>query len=183
MKLIVGLGNPGEKYKNNRHNVGFMVVDEFARLIVNGRWLMVKKFQSLIINHESSIMFAKPQTFMNESGIAIKKLVVQYKIKTPDLWVIHDDLDLKLGSYKIQKGKGPREHNGLLSIYEKLGTKNFWHVRIGIENRGKGSGEPSFAKAMEGKEYVLRNFNEEEKSKIDVVVDSAVKDLIHRFTN
>ncbi|OGM12902.1 aminoacyl-tRNA hydrolase [Candidatus Woesebacteria bacterium RIFCSPLOWO2_01_FULL_39_23] len=187
MKLIIGLGNPGEKYENTRHSVGYMVVDALLEKLQNSitpsNFKLNKKFKSLVISYQSSVVLAKPTTFMNSSGIAVRKLVNHFKINMADVWIIHDDLDLSLGSYKIQKGKGPREHNGLLSIYEKLGTKNFWHVRIGIENRGKGSGEPSFAKAMEGKEYVLRNFNEEEKSKIDVVVDSAVKDLIHRFTN
>ena len=179
MKLIVGLGNPGEKYKNNRHNVGFMVVDEFARLIVNGRWLMVKKFQSLIINHESSIMFAKPQTFMNESGIAIKKLVVQYKIKTPDLWVIHDDLDLKLGSYKIQKGKGPKLHNGVNSIERELGNWNFWRVRIGIDNRMPNAKWPMLnGKKISGEQYVLQDFTKEELEILERTIDNVVEELL-----
>ena len=94
------------------------------------------------------------------------------------MWVIHDDLDLVLGSYKIQKGKGPREHGGLLSIYEKLETKNFWHVRIGVDNRTNNKEQRT-----RGEEYVLQNFTDEEKSTIDVVVGNVVKDLIRRFTD
>ena len=135
MKLVVGLGNPGEKYKDTWHNVGFMVIDAIIKTLTVSPHIE-KKLDSLIFyHHASQTVFARPQTFMNSSGVSVKKLLVHFKIKLPNMWVIHDDLDLVLGSYKIQKGKGPREHGGLLSIYEKLETKNFWHVRIGVDNR------------------------------------------------
>jgi PTH1 family peptidyl-tRNA hydrolase len=172
MKLIVGLGNPGEKHKHNRHNVGFMVVDELARQMVNDQWLMVKKFNSLIINHQSSIIFYKPQTFMNASGVAVKKLIAQFKVKTPDLWVIHDDLDLPLGNYKIQKGKGPREHKGLQSIYKAIGSRDFWHIRIGVDNRSPDSRTP-------GEDYVLQKFNDEEMA----VVEKVIKEVLEKLTD
>lgn len=136
MKLIVGLGNPGQKYKNNRHNVGFMIVDELAKLNL------------------TDVALFKPSTFMNKSGVAVKKLQVR---NLQDLYVVHDDLDIELGKFKISFGKGPKVHNGLNSIYEQLGTKDFWHVRIGIDNRAaigfKGTGE----------DYVLQNFRPEER--------------------
>jgi len=176
MKILVGLGNPGDKYENNRHNVGFMVVDGLVRQMANGQWSMVKKFQSLIINHESSIIFVKPQAMMNLSGNAVKKLVDHYKIKIPDLWVIHDDLDLRLGNYKIQKGKGPREHKGLLSIYEAFRTKDFWHVRVGVDNRLPDN-------RIDGETYILENFTAQELDLANEVVDTIVKDLINKLTN
>src|SRR3989337_3431425 len=177
MKLIIGLGNPGEKYENTRHSVGYMVVDALLEKLQNSitpsNFKLNKKFKSLVVSYQSSVVLAKPTTFMNSSGIAVRKLVNHFKINMADVWIIHDDLDLSLGSYKIQKGKGPREHNGLLSIYEKLGTKNFWHVRIGVDNRPTNKEQRT-----RGEEYVLQNFTDEEKSTIDVVVGNVVKDLI-----
>lgn len=146
MKLIVGLGNPGKKYKDNRHNVGFMAVDELAKLSL------------------PDVVLFKPQKFMNKSGQEVKKLVEKWKGATlPDLYVIHDDLDIELGKFKISLGKGPKVHNGLRSIYGQLGSKDFWHVRIGIDNRlttgFKGTGE----------EYVLENFRPEEREIIKTI--------------
>ncbi|MBU1071203.1 aminoacyl-tRNA hydrolase, partial [Patescibacteria group bacterium] len=114
MKLIVGLGNIGEKYKNTRHNVGFMVVDELE-----------KHKEDL-----GKVMLVKPATFMNESGRAVAKMVRFYKLDLDNLYVVHDDLDLKLGEYKIQKGVGPKVHNGILSVEKELGDKEFWRVRV-----------------------------------------------------
>jgi len=145
MKLIVGLGNPGQKYKYNRHNVGFMVVDRLMELNLAG------------------VVLAKPQTFMNKSGIAVKKLTKRYSLPPNALYVIHDDLDIELGKFKISFGKGPKVHNGLRSIYEQLGTKDFWHVRIGIDNRLKTGFKGT------GEEYVLENFRPEEKKIINKI--------------
>src|SRR4030042_2590907 len=114
MKLVVGLGNPGEKYKNTRHNVGFSVLDKLqteiskseflnSKQIPNSNFQLNSKFQSLVTIYQSLIL-AKPQTFMNSSGIAVAKLATFYKIQANNIWVIHDDLDIKLGEYKIQKG-------------------------------------------------------------------------------
>jgi len=179
MKLIIGLGNPGDKYKNNRHNVGHIVLDALASRMVNGQWLMDNKLHSLIINHQPLAILAKPISFMNESGKFVKKLVEQYKLDTPNLWVIHDDLDIPLGSYKIQKGKGPKLHNGINSIERELGTDDFWRVRVGVDNRPERlGGEPSFAKATEGKEYVLQDFEDSEIRSRDKVVKQVVKELL-----
>ena len=170
MKLIVGLGNPGPKYQYNRHNVGFMILDTFvsqisnyqlpiSNEILNQKFKFRNKFQSKILKADN-LLLAKPTTFMNQSGKAVGKMVVHYKIKMPNLWVIHDDLDIALGDYKIQKGKGPKVHKGVMSIDKALGTRDYWHVRVGVENRKDLEGEPSFTKAMEGKEYVLQDYSE-----------------------
>jgi PTH1 family peptidyl-tRNA hydrolase len=176
MKLIVGLGNPEDKHKNNRHNSGFMVIDELAHLLLDEEWSSVKKFQSLIIKHEGSFMLAKPQTFMNQSGKAVKKLIDQYKIESSDLWVIHDDLDIVLGDYKIQKGKGPKLHKGIESIEKELGKTDFWRVRIGIENR-------SAENKISGETYVLQDFTEEETKVIVPTIAKICGEVISLVSN
>lgn len=151
MKLIVGLGNPGAKYKNNRHNAGFMLVDELAKLNL------------------PDVALFKPQKYMNRSGPEVKKwLKNREEPFLPFLYVAHDDLDIPLGKYKIHFGKGPRVHNGLLSIYEQLGTKDFWHVRIGIDG-DRGGKTPE--------EFVLSNFRPEERRVIKSVIVQAIKEL------
>lgn len=185
MKLIIGLGNPGEKYDNTRHNVGFMVADKLA-LMINSQWSMVKKFNSLVINHQPSAIYSKPQTFMNTSGESVAKLVNYYKINLSDLWVIHDDLDIILGQYKIQLGVGPKVHFGINSIEEKLGAKDFWRVRVGIDNRGsKGANKYQLSintdvqsgSKVAGEEYVLQKFREDEKEIVEGVIDKIIREL------
>ncbi|MBL7036703.1 aminoacyl-tRNA hydrolase [Candidatus Microgenomates bacterium] len=147
MKLIIGLGNPGKKYKNNRHNVGHMVVDKLV-----------------------GVKALKTDGFMNASGIFVEKQVSKYKLHLEDLFVVFDDLDIKLGEIKIQLGKGPKDHNGLLDIYEKLGTKDFWHVRVGVENRVED-------KRIPGEKYVLQDFTDEEKKVLEEVIKQICKKL------
>jgi PTH1 family peptidyl-tRNA hydrolase len=169
VKLIAGLGNPGDKYHQTRHNVGFMVVDRLAEKINMPDWTDSQKFMAKFTN-QGELIFVKPQTFMNKSGEAIKKLANHYKIDTGDIWIVHDDLDISLGEYKIQKGKGPREHNGVDSVEVKLGV-DFWRVRVGVENR---EGE-----RVPGESYVLQEFEDEElvimDRKIDDIVDHLLK--------
>jgi len=159
MKVIVGLGNPGKKYRNNRHNVGHMVVDS----------LLEKGFPK-------NLVVKKTGVFMNESGKYVKNLIDRFKLDTPSLWVIHDDLDIALGNYKIQKGKGPKEHKGILSIEEKLGGNNFWRIRIGVENR-------SSEKRISGEFYVLQNFNEEELDILHSVINNIVGEIHDRLAS
>ncbi len=153
MNLIVGLGNPGKDYQNTRHNVGFMVVDELQKLKL-----------------PKDVILKKSDQFMNESGKCIDVLIHRYKAKMSDLYVIHDDLDIKLGEYKIQFGRGPKDHNGLKSIDESLGTNEYWHVRVGIDNR------PLDSKPM-GEEYVLQNFTDEERE----VLNRTIKKVASSF--
>lgn len=156
MKLIVGLGNPEAKYSNNRHNVGIMVVDE---LISEGR---IK-----------NIVVKRSDKFMNSSGSFVKKQMAKYpSVSISDLYVVHDDLDIPLGAFKIQFDKGPKVHNGLNDIYEKLGTSEFWHVRVGVDNR-----DPE--NRAKGDEYVLQDFTEEEK----IVLDQVIKQICNQLVN
>jgi len=153
VKLIIGLGNPGEKYRDNRHNVGYMVIDKLSQM-VNGRGLMAKK----------------TNTFMNSSGDAVKKLIDYYSLDITSLYVIHDDLDLPLGTWKIQLGKGPKDHGGINDIEQKLGTKDFTRIRVGVDNRKSNDG-------ISGEEYVLKDFTREEKEIINKVIDEVCKKL------
>ena len=160
MKLIVGLGNPGNKYKNTRHNAGWLLVDGLAKLNLPG------------------VELFKPQKFMNRSGQEVKQWLKNRKGPTlPYLYVCHDDLDIPLGKFKLNFGKGPLVHNGLLSIYEQLGTKDFWHIRIGIENRHNEAGLPihRLIGNQSGEEYVLSNWRPEEKKIICQTVNDVVK--------
>lgn len=158
MKLIVGLGNPGEKYKLNRHNVGFMFVEYLCKWVDDREWKMEKKFEAEMCEIEiksEKALLVKPQTFMNDSGKAVQKISKNNNLMPNDLIVIHDDLDIKLGEYKIQIGKGPKLHNGIESIENHMHTKEFTRVRIGVDNR-------SVENRIPGEAYVLQNFTPEE---------------------
>src|SRR3990167_683179 len=171
MKLVVGLGNPGEAHANNRHNVGFMVVDKIAEFRSQNseiRW--ETKFEGLICKFER-VLLVKPQMFMNRSGEVVTKIANFYKVTIDDLVVIHDDLDIRLGEYKIQKGVGPKVHNGLTSVEEQLGTANFWRLRVGVDNRLPGHAR------VPGDEYVLSDFTAEEKEISDGGMGEAGKEL------
>ena len=163
MILITGLGNPGEKFKKTRHNVGFQVLDEFAKRNDFPDFRFSRKFNSLLSEgflDEKKIILAKPQTFMNESGKAIKSLVSSFKPQASRVWVIHDDIDLPLGKIRIAISRGAAGHRGIESIIKELGTKNFIRFRIGIcPKTGKPKNlekfvlqKPSEAKPSEGED-------------------------------
>lgn len=170
MKLIVGLGNHGEKYEKTRHNIGFMVIDEVAREftpVSKTVWINEQKTSSWIIHlPKKDLILAKPQTMMNASGFAVKKLITEYCILNTDLWVVHDDLDLPLGKIKIVKGHGSAGHHGIDSLVEQLGTADFVRFRVGIghpEKAGEwqvGGGRlvSKKAKRHDVMDYVLEEF-------------------------
>lgn len=158
MKLIIGLGNPGEKYKNNRHNVGYMVIDQL-------------KSQKLKFKN---IIFKKTDVFMNDSGTFVKKLFDSYSsthLTTNDLYIVHDDLDLPLGTWKIQLAKGPKDHGGINDIEQELGTKSFTRIRVGVDNR-----KPETK--VSGEEYVLQDFSPEENKILDGVIGEILEKLL-----
>ncbi len=130
MKLVVGLGNPGREYKNTRHNIGFMVLDYYLGKVA---WKnkMESNFYSTTINNEE-VIFIKPLTYMNLSGMAVSKVVKFYKIKMEDILIIQDDLDLKIGTYKIKKNSSSGGHNGIKSIISELSSEEFLRLKIGI---------------------------------------------------
>jgi len=135
--LIVGLGNPGEKYESTPHNAGFLVVEKLLRTYkVQGT--TNKKLQSEIAEHtlgRKKIILAKPQTFMNASGTAIKKTISDLRLAPNRLWLIHDDVDLKLGQLKIVKNRGSAGHKGVEDVMRKLHTKDFVRFRIGTRSK------------------------------------------------
>lgn len=162
MKFIVGLGNPGVKYHKNRHNAGFMVIDQLVETLNPGiAWQNNSKLMAEIakIGHN---VFIKPQNFMNNSGQVTRQVIGFYEkvLNSEDVIVIHDDLDIRLGEYKIQLDKGPKSHNGILDLDRHLGGTNYWHVRVGVDNR------PPEMQGMGGADYVLSNFMPEELDKL-----------------
>lgn len=164
MHLIAGLGNPGEKYKNSRHNVGFMAIEEFKERQGFPSFKDSKKFKGGIsegIIEEEKVVLAKPQTFMNNSGISIKKLKNFYKIDCSNIILVHDDLDIFLGERKISFSRSPAGHKGIDSIVQSLGEKNFIRVRIGI---GK-------EKIENPKKFVLQNFSKAEFQQLSPILE------------
>lgn len=163
MTLIIGLGNPGKKFANTRHNVGFQFLDCLYNLGNFSCWEEKKRLQSLIakgVLFDKSVILAKPQTFMNNSGKAVLKLSKFYKIRPSNIWVIHDDIDLPLGSLKIVKNRGSAGHNGVESIIKTLKSKNFVRFRIGIKPK-------NFSKKINKKDFVLENFKLSEKKVLE----------------
>ena len=136
---IIGLGNPGKRYQNNRHNVGKMFIDSSQ-----GDPLRTQ-----------GVTLLKTNVFMNDSGKFVAEKFNFFKVGLDDLYIVHDDLDLPLGQFKIQKGVGPKVHNGVKSVEEALGTKDFWRIRIGVDNRDPENRLP-------GEDYVLQDFKKEE---------------------
>lgn len=137
MKLIVGLGNPGDQYEETRHNIGFMILDKLARELVQpaASWSRDAKHKALIAK-AGDIILAKPQTFMNASGEAVSALAEYYHIKPVDVWVIHDDIDIPLGKIRIREKGASGGHNGVDSIIRSLKTDLFVRFRMGV-GRGK----------------------------------------------
>lgn len=168
MKIIVGLGNPGEKYRNTRHNLGFELVDVLAQ----GKHFGVDSKLEAEICKDGNFVFVKPTTFMNESGRSVRKVMDFYKMSAKDVVLIHDDLDLKLGDYKVQDGVGPKVHNGVNSVEEALGTKDFRRVRLGIDNREKNDYSKS------GADYVLEKFTKEEEEEVQDILEEVADELL-----
>ncbi|MDP3244690.1 MAG: aminoacyl-tRNA hydrolase [bacterium] len=187
MRLIIGLGNPGEEYKNTRHNAGFLAIAKLQNCeIANfSDWKLEKRLKSEISKGEidgEKIILAKPQTFMNNSGQAVKLLIKQYSlserseskglrqaqaISLNNLWVIHDDLDLPLGTIKISFAASSAGHHGVESIINSLGAKDFWRLRIGIG-----------PKIGAGEKFVLKPFKKTEQSLLNETLDQAAAALL-----
>jgi len=167
VKLVVGLGNPGEKYARVRHNLGFMVLDQLA-----SGWEENKKIKSLIFKKDQ-LIFAKPQTYMNNSGLAVKLLTTYYKLQPTNLIIIHDDLDLMLGKIKVRMGGAAAGHHGVESIISALGTDQFTRVRLGIGNQKSHSGEHHRVH-FEAEKFVLEPFEPSELPQVKHMIKQAV---------
>ena len=177
MKLIIGLGNPGRIYAHNRHNIGFMCLNHFAKT----QGIHFDKKQGLARTGVgeaagSELTVARPQTHMNLSGQSVSRLVKKFKISLDDLIVIHDDLDLPLGKIRITQGSSSGGHKGVDSIITHLGSPDFLRIRVGI---GRPPIVESSAKDKEAEiiGYVLSDFTSEEKKTMTQVI-SKVSDAI-----
>ena len=168
MLLLVGLGNPNPNNSDNRHNVGFLVIDA-----INAKFKLSKqkpKFKGLLTMgriDEEKIFAIKPLTFMNSSGICIKEIIEYFKINAKDVFVFHDDMDIDIGKVKVKFGGSNAGHNGIESIDKNIG-KNYSRIRIGI-------GRPK--NNSTGVEHVLNNFSSDEKQSIEEVAKNIIESL------
>lgn len=177
MKLIVGLGNPGPKYQYNRHNVGFMVVDRFAdRYRID---LSIKKKKAVFGRGKldgEDVVLLKPQTFMNLSGEAVLYLASFLKVKTTDIVVVADDMELPFGKIRIRRHGGSGGHNGIKSLIYSLKSENFPRIRFGI-------GRPDVYSVKELCDYVLEDFSPEEMKAFEMESEKVVEALYVMMTD
>ena len=163
--LLIGLGNPGREYKDNRHNYGFMLIDRLAvRLNARGMKLQSKAIVTNAIYEEHKLILAKPQTYMNLSGHSVQGLADFYKLPLENLLVSHDDLDLPFGTLRLRPGGGPGGQKGVASAIERLGTQDFARLRLGI-GRPPGRMDPAA--------YVLQDFSRDEMNELSAFLDRA----------
>jgi len=178
MKLIVGLGNPGDKYRDTRHNVGFMVVDKLAHELggLNVSWKMDGTRKASVAK-TGEVVLVKPETFMNASGVAVQNVAAFYKIQSQDVWVVHDDLDLPLGKIRIRQGGGSAGHHGIESIMRELKSDAFVRFRLGI-GRGMEAKEKSAKKNFHRRfviDFVLSKFTRSEAGELKHLVKHGVE--------
>jgi PTH1 family peptidyl-tRNA hydrolase len=170
MKIIAGLGNPGDSYRLTRHNMGYLVADALADDC--GIPIQKKKFEALlgdgrIAGHR--VLLVKPQTFMNLSGMSIRQVLDFYQKPADDLLVVHDDLDLSFGTVRVKVGGGDGGHKGIRSLIEHLGDANFTRVRLGI-------GKPPFKEDVE--HYVLQPFPKTDLEQLAEIVRTACEAVL-----
>ncbi len=162
MKLIAGLGNPGEKYRNTRHNLGYLMVEAFAKSKALS-WRYSSEWLGYYIKAEEFVLL-KPSTFMNKSGESVRPLAQFFKIENRDILVVHDDLDLEFGKIRISFDSSSAGHNGVESVISSFGSGDFARLRIGI-------GHPS----RDVEEYVFKKFSKAEQEKLSSVVERSVE--------
>jgi PTH1 family peptidyl-tRNA hydrolase len=173
--LIVGLGNPGREYRENRHNVGFMLVDRLA-VKLNARFtrLQSKALVASAVYMERKIILAKPQTFMNLSGQSVQGLMHFYKLPIENLLIAHDDLDLPVGAIRIRPDGGSAGQKGMTSILERFGTDEFARIRLGI---GRPPGQ------MQAPDYVLQDFSNADLTVISETLSRAAEAALEFVVN
>lgn len=170
--LIVSLGNYGEQYKNTRHNAGVLFLDwlqnRFKIEDFKENKIYLAKIAKTKINSHT-IILAKPSVFMNESGKMVKKLKTLFQVKNQNIIICHDDSDLPIGSFKIQKERGSAGHKGVDSVINYLKTKKFWRIRIGVR--------PSSLKNVKAEKFILQNFSLKEREILDGVFEKILFNL------
>ncbi|MBU0706329.1 aminoacyl-tRNA hydrolase [Patescibacteria group bacterium] len=185
MKLIVGLGNPGDKYKKTRHNAGFMAVEKIAEAFAFEEFRKAEKFKVYLTEGEiagEKVILAQPQTFMNLSGQSVQALMSYYKLKPSDVIVIYDEAELPYGTLRIRPEGSAGGHKGMASVMQELATLEVPRIRIGIRP------EKSFPGTLE--DYVLGNLTEDEKAafaqifeKLPNIIDSVLKEGVEAAMN
>ena len=173
--FLIGLGNPGKKYSKNRHNIGFLILEILSKKY-NSKFFLkekVKSFCSEFKINDSNYRLFLPNTYMNNSGDAVRAIVDWYKIDLDQIFVIVDDKDLPLGKIRFRKKGSSGGHNGLKSIIEKLQTRNFNRIRIGIGSPNSINGTGKFNTIS----HVLGNITQEEKSILDKVYEKVIQSL------
>jgi PTH1 family peptidyl-tRNA hydrolase len=205
MRIIIGLGNPGEEYENTRHCVGFVVVEEILKMNKPSyaptsqklRWAskasegenfqFSKKFNAEVAKSRfggKPVILVKPHTFVNKSGEAVRKLKTFYKIKPEDIVVVHDDLDIEFGSFKVSFAKHSGGHRGVQSVIDWLKTNKFWRLRIGTANRKLATARHQRtlkAKKEAVGDFVLSRFSPGEQSELKKTIKKALEQLAASF--
>lgn len=179
MKLVIGLGNPGKEYENTRHNAGFLALDAFLK-DKDIKWSTDTKSGSEVIEANiagTKTLLAKPQGFMNNSGETASKLCNFYKIDTKkDMLVIHDDVDLPLGTARMADNSSSAGHKGVQNIIDRLGSQEFHRIRIGVDQRAEDDPVPTEA-------YVLQKFTDEQLRQLDEILRNQINPMIVGFLN
>ncbi|MDP3948570.1 MAG: aminoacyl-tRNA hydrolase [bacterium] len=199
-KLIIGLGNPGPEYENTYHNAGKLMVDYMSEVFASKDSVSASGFrrQSSASCFEISVCgkvsLAKTLTYMNESGKAVKLAMKSLRVNTDSLMIAHDDSDIELGKYKISFGSGPAGHNGVQSVIESIGTKDFWRLRIGIRGanppssrlsaglRRARAGLPAEARRAKAGEFVLKKITAADRELMRSAFEKAYKEIFRYLT-
>jgi peptidyl-tRNA hydrolase, PTH1 family len=172
IRLVVGLGNPGKEYERTRHNAGFWLVERFAQ--ASGFTLRKDpKFKALVGKNAAGAWFLLPQSFMNLSGQPVQMLAGFFKFKPEEILVVHDELDFAPGVARIKQGGGIAGHNGLRDISQRLGSHDYWRLRLGVGKPPAGA---------EGADYVLQKPAAEDKAAIDQAIDRALQVMPEMLT-
>lgn len=171
MKLIIGLGNPGKQYQNTRHSLGQKIIRDFVQTKLKEIFIIKSNLSAQICEvgqGSDKTIFVIPTEYMNNSGVSVQKIAQYYKISPINIYVIHDDLDLAVGDYKVQFDRGPAGHNGIKSIIENLGTQQFNRIRVGIA-------KPQNNIPIE--DYVLQSFSKEELDIINILTPKIFEEI------
>ncbi len=178
MKLIIGLGNPGNNHALTRHNAGFLCLDYLGKVWGMSPFELDKKMSGLVstgLVGREKVLLVKPETFMNASGTTVSQIVHFYKLEPTDIVVIHDDLDIAPGTYKLTNSSRAAGHNGVSDIIEKLGTQDFTRIRLGIGRPTEVNGA-----CMPSHDFVLQNFKEAELATLSALFP-AVQDELEKW--
>ena len=168
--MVVGLGNPGKRYRRTRHNVGFMVVDLAGRDL-GDKWETVKSWRAEVMRAEGGMLLAKPLTFMNESGVAISRIARHFRIRPEELLVVYDDVALPFGQLRVRPGGSAGGHNGISDIIRVFGTQEFARLKVGIAPEEGVRGDLA--------DFVLADFTSNERSGLDKVLGRATHAVVH----